>query len=93
MLSKSRRDKNGDNVLIVFATLNHDLNPSKRRNMKASPINVKKDVWIKAQDAILTGITIAEGSILAIMAIVTKEVEPYSVVMGAPAKVIKMIEK
>lgn len=76
MLSKSRRDKNGDNALIVFATLNHDLNPNKRRNMKASPINVKEDVWIKAHDAILTGVTIAEGSILAIIAIVTKDVEP-----------------
>lgn len=44
--------------------------------MKASPINVKEDVWIKAHDAILTGVTIAEGSILAIIAIVTKDVEP-----------------
>ena len=38
-------------------------------------------------------LTIGEGSIIAAIAIVTKDVGPYSVVMGAPAKVIKIIEK
>lgn len=38
---------------VVFATLNHDLNPHKRNNMKASPIIIKDDVLIGAHATIL----------------------------------------
>lgn len=89
--------KIGDNALIghqvVFATLDHDFNPSKRSNMKASPIIIEKDVWIGAHSTILAGVKIGEGSIVAAGAIVTKDVEPYSIVAGVPAKMIKKIEK
>lgn len=61
--------------------------------MKASPIIIKVDVLIGAHATILAGVTIGEGSIIAAIAIVTKDVGPYSVVMGAPAKIIKKIEK
>lgn len=58
------------------------------------PIVVKKveignDVWIGANAIILPGVVIGDGSIVAAGAIVTKNVPPYAVVGGVPAKVIR----
>lgn len=47
------------------------------------------DVWIGAYSKILTGVTIGEGAIIALGSIVTKDVEPYSIYAGIPAKKIK----
>lgn len=46
------------------------------------------DVWIGARVMVMTGVTIGRGSILAAGAIVVKDVEPYSIVAGVPAKKI-----
>ena len=48
------------------------------------------DNWIGANVTILRGVTIGEGSVIAAGAVVTKDVPPYSIVGGVPAKVIKM---
>lgn len=48
------------------------------------------DNWICSRAVILKGVTIGRGSIVAAGAVVTKNVPPYSVVGGVPAKVIKM---
>ena len=48
------------------------------------------DVWIGANAVILPGVTIGEGSVIAAGSIVNKDVEPFSIVGGVPAKVIKM---
>ena len=48
------------------------------------------DNWIGANSTILRGVTVGEGSIIAAGAVVTKDVPPYSIVGGVPAKVIKM---
>ena len=48
---------------------------------------------IGAHATILAGVTIGEGSIVAAIVIVTKDVGPFSIVAGIPVKVIKMIEK
>ena len=53
------------------------------------PVIIGNDVWIGANVIILPGVTIGDGSILAAGAVVTKDVEPYAVVGGVPAKVIK----
>ena len=55
-------------------------------------ITIEKDVWIGTQAVILPGVTIGEGAIVAAGAVVTKEVKPFSVVGGVPAKLIKMRE-
>lgn len=49
----------------------------------------KGDNWIGANATILRGVTIGEGAIVAAGAIVTKDVPPYTIVGGCPAKVIK----
>jgi len=52
-------------------------------------IVIKDDVWIGANAIICSGITIGQGAIVAAGAVVTKNVEPYSIVGGNPAKFIK----
>ena len=50
---------------------------------------VGNDVWIGYGAVIMAGITIGDGAIIAAGAVVTKDVEPYSIVGGVPAKVIR----
>lgn len=85
----------GDNVLVghqvVFATLNHDLQPERRAGMVPAPIVVKDNVWIGAHATILAGVTIGENAVVAAGAVVTKDVPANSVVGGVPARVIRYI--
>jgi len=53
------------------------------------PINIGSDVWIGARAIVLDGVSVAHGAIIAAGAIVTRDVEPYSVVCGVPARVLK----
>lgn len=52
-------------------------------------ITIENDVWIGARVTILDGVKIGNGAIIAAGAVVTKDVPPYSIVGGVPAKVIK----
>lgn len=56
---------------------------------KESMTIIKNDVWIGYNAIIKRGITIGNGAVIAAGAIVTKDVPPYAVVAGCPAKVIK----
>lgn len=53
------------------------------------PVVIEDDVWIGANVIILPGIRIGKGSIIGAGSVVTKSVEPYSVVGGNPAHCIK----
>ncbi len=52
-------------------------------------ILIKNDVWIGTNCTILDGITIGNGAVIAAGSVVTKDVPPYAIVGGNPAKVIK----
>lgn len=52
-------------------------------------INIGNDVWIGYNATIMAGVTIGDGAIVATNAMVIKDVEPYSIVGGNPAKEIK----
>ena len=52
-------------------------------------ITVADDVWIGYGATILSGVTIGQGAVIAAGAIITKDVPPYSLVAGVPAKVIR----
>lgn len=60
------------------------------RTIKDKKIIVDDDVWIGFGAVVLSGVRIGRGSIVAAGAVVTKDVEPYSIVAGNPAKKIKM---
>lgn len=53
-------------------------------------INIGDNVWIGFGVQILSGIRIGSNSIVAAGSVVTKDVPPYSIVAGVPAKIIKM---
>lgn len=55
---------------------------------KISPV-IGNDVWIGRNAVIMPGVSIGNGAIIGAGAIVTKDVEPYSVVGGVPARIIK----
>ena len=55
----------------------------------AASIIIGDYVWIGARSIILQGVTVGEGAVIAAGSVVTKDVPPYSIVAGAPAKVIK----
>lgn len=59
--------------------------------MKEGPIHICKNAHIGSRAVIMPGVTIGEGSIVAAGSVVTKDVEPFTIVAGVPAKVIRKI--
>lgn len=86
----------GDGVMlghnVVLATATHDLAPSKSRKLHYKPIVIGDNAWIGSNSVILQGVTIGEWAVVAAGAVVTKDVEPYTVVGGIPAKFIRKVE-
>lgn len=59
-------------------------------SMLRKPITIGNDVWIGTDVVLKDGITIGDGAVVAQGALVTRDVPPYTVVGGVPAKVIKL---
>jgi len=71
-----------------ICTASHDISKPNRPLITA-PIVIGDGVWIGARAIILPGVTIGEGAVVAAGSVVTKDVEPFTVVGGNPAKFIK----
>ena len=76
---------------VVFATLNHGIEPADRRNTYPRPIVLGRRVWVGSNSTILQGVTIGDDAIVAAGAVVTRDVPARTIVGGVPAKVIKRI--
>lgn len=76
---------------VEFATLNHDLDPDRRKDIIARPIVIGKRVWIGSHATILGGVTIGDGAVVAAGAVVTRDVPPRTVVAGVPARPMKQV--
>lgn len=63
--------------------------PIQHQPLTYGPIIIERDVWIGASSVILEGVTIGEGAVIGAGTVVTKEVEPYAVVVGNPGRTIK----
>lgn len=85
----------GDGALIghnvVLATVNHALEPEKRRRNRYAPIRIGENVWIGSNATILPGVTLGDWAVVAAGAVVTKDVPPMTVVGGVPARVLRTI--
>ncbi|WP_313527186.1 DapH/DapD/GlmU-related protein [Anaerotignum sp.] len=57
---------------------------------KEQPVVIGNDVWIGHNAIIMPGVTIGNGAVIGSGAVVTKDVLPYSIVVGVPARQIKM---
>ncbi len=85
----------GDDCLIghnvVFATLNHFIEPSERASLRPAPIVLGKNVWVGSSSTILQGVTIGDNAIIAAGSVVTKDVPANAIVGGVPARLIRYI--
>lgn len=82
----------GPNVSIYTAC--HPLNARERATGVewAEPVTVGNDVWIGGGATLLPGVTVGDGAVIAAGAVVTRPVEPYTLVGGNPARFIKKVD-
>lgn len=59
------------------------------RPLSALPITIEDDVWLGEFVSVLAGVRIGKGSIIGTMSTVTRDIPPYSIAVGSPARVIK----
>jgi len=78
---------------ITLSGLNHnytDVNlPIHAQGVSTAPIVIEDETWIGANVVVLAGVTIGKHCIIAAGSVVTKDVPPYSVAVGNPARVLK----
>lgn len=81
----------GSNVVIsqdsYICTASHDVS-SPSMALVVRPVKICNQAWIAAKATILPGVTIGEGAVVGACAVVAKDVPPWSVVVGNPARVV-----
>lgn len=87
----------GHNVLIghgsKIISANHVIPPGQGQirfaGHESKPVIIENDVWIAAQAVILPGVRIGEGAVVAAGAVVTRDVPPFTIVGGVPARILR----
>lgn len=87
----------GKHVMIAHAVSIRDTDhvfgdvsiPMVQQGIMSAPVIIEDDVWIGHGATILKGVRIGKGAIVAAGAVVTRDVAPYSIVGGVPAKLIR----
>lgn len=85
---------------VLYKNVNHDFGRTlltdstfndspKNADNEGHAVVIENDVWIGSHVLIMPGVTIHNGAIIGAGAIVTKDVPPYTICVGSPAKVIK----
>lgn len=91
----------GDNVIFgprvsVFSE-NHNFDridiPIKHQGVTKGITKIGNDVWIGAQAIILSGVSIGDGCVIGAGSVVNKDIPPYSIAVGVPARVVKKRDK
>ena len=81
---------------ITVTALNHNFDDTTKRidqqGVSTKAVIINDDVWIGANAVVLPGVTIGTHSVVAAGAVVSKDVPPYTIVAGVPAKVIKQLQ-
>jgi acetyltransferase-like isoleucine patch superfamily enzyme len=62
-------------------------------SIEKHPVTIEDDVWIGFKSTILKGVTIGRGAIVAAASLVTKDVEPFTLVAGNPARVVRTLDE
>lgn len=90
----------------IFDSLTHPISSTERHdhfkriiatghpkdiNLKEQEVYINSDVWIGCMSTILKGVTVGEGAIVGAGSVVTKNVPPWTIVAGNPAKIIREI--
>jgi acetyltransferase-like isoleucine patch superfamily enzyme len=87
----------GNDVMIAQAVTIRDTDhriadasiPMIQQGIVATPVNIEDNVWLGHGAIILKGVRIGTGAVVAAGSIVTKDVEPYMIVAGSPARPLK----
>ena len=90
----------------IFDNLTHPINPKARHeqfkqiitsghpkhiDLSEGAVVLSNDVWIGCMSLVLKGVTIGEGAIVGAGSVVTKDVPPYTIVTGNPARIVREI--
>jgi acetyltransferase-like isoleucine patch superfamily enzyme len=80
---------------MIFSHSNPRCSPylkTKHYPRKVEPVTIKRGAWIAPGSIILAGTTIGENSVVISGSVVMKNVEPYTAVIGCPARTLKKLE-
>lgn len=80
----------GDHRIDIIGKHIIDIGDNEKLPENDQPVTIGDGCWIGANVTILKGVTIGKGSVIAAGAVVTKSCDPYSIIGGVPAKLIKM---
>jgi acetyltransferase-like isoleucine patch superfamily enzyme len=63
--------------------------PIKDQGIAKSPVRIGPDVWLGTKVTVLRGVTVGQGSVVAANAVVNRDLPPFSVAVGVPARVVR----
>jgi acetyltransferase-like isoleucine patch superfamily enzyme len=87
----------GDNILVaqnvIMSGMNHDYDditkPIVHQGFSTKEIVIEDGAWIGAASIIVAGVTVGKNAIVGAGSVVTSDVQPFTVVVGNPAKIVK----
>lgn len=77
------------NHSFLYSLKSFELTPHKHYSPFEKECIIGNDVWIGCNSTILRGVTIGDGAVIGANSLVTKDVPPYAIVVGSPAKILK----
>ena len=83
--------RGGDHRLDLIGKHIYEIGEDEKLPENDKNVTIQDGVWIGCNVIILKGVTIGKGAVVAAGAVVTKDVPPYAIVGGNPAKIIKTI--
>ena len=83
-----------DNHSVSYSRRKHDLHEWLEgrhdwSKVSTSPVRICKGAWLGARTIVTKGVTIGEGAVCGMASVITKDVAPYTIVAGNPARVIR----
>ena len=88
-------ERKNDNIRCLkdYIASGNSIKSKEWNNVKSKAIKIEDKVWIGFDCVILKGVTIGEGAVVGARSVVTRDVPPYTVVAGNPARVVKRLER